>query len=49
METVMVNGRRGLTNVNGNLPWLLLRVKIQDVALASDWWYKWLNLSINLV
>ena len=37
METVVVNGRQGLTDVDGHLSWLLLRMRI---LLASDWWHK---------
>lgn len=40
METVVVNGRKGLTDDVRGLPRFLLSVRIQDVMLASDWWHK---------
>lgn len=49
METVTVNGRRGLNNVDGSLPRKLLRERMQDATHVLDWWHKKAKLSINLI
>ncbi len=49
METVAVNGKRGLTIVDGSLLLKLLTVRIQDVVRVLDWCHKMVKLSMNIV